>query len=298
MILPRVLIHRGDHVPAKRPLPPPTTTRELLDRYDVFLLDGHGVLVSSTGALPGSAHFLRRIKEMGKQRLLLSNDASRSPVALIDRYRAIGLELDLKHVLTSGLLLREYFTGEGLRGKRCIVLGTEDSLTYVTEAGGIIVAPSDESADVVVLADQDGYPFLDTLNDVVTVLLWRIECGSGTRLILANPDLLYPRDSAAFGVAAGAVAAMIEATLVLRDPSGAHRFVPIGKPYAPMFEAAIRRVPGQDRRRIVMIGDQLETDIVGAVRFGIDSVLVLTGIGRLSDLATSDIRPTYTLERL
>ncbi len=37
---------------------------------------------------------------------------------------------------------------------------------------------------------------------------------------------------------------------------------------------------------------------MGAVRFGIDSVLVLTGIGRLSDLATSNILPTYTLERL
>jgi ribonucleotide monophosphatase NagD (HAD superfamily) len=91
---------------------------------------------------------------------------------------------------------------------------------------------------------------------------------------------------------------MIEATLLLRDPWGAHRFVPLGKPYALMFEAAIRRIPGQDRRRIVMIGDQLGTDIMGAVRVGIDSVLVLTGIGRLSDFATSDIRPTYTLERL
>ena len=69
---------------------------------------------------------------------------------------------------------------------------------------------------------------------------------SATRLILANPDLLYPRDSSSFGVAAGAVAAMIEATLLLRDPSGANRFVPLGKPYALMFEAAIRRVPGQD----------------------------------------------------
>jgi len=285
-------------VPTKRPLPPPTNIAELLDRYDVFLLDGHGVLISSTGALPEAAQFLRRIKEMGKQHLVLSNDASRSPEAVVDRYRRVGLELDLEHVLTSGLLLREYFAREGLRGRRCIVLGTEDSLAYVREAGGIIVAPSDESADVVVLADQDGYPLLDTLNDVVSVLLWRIECGSGTRLILANPDLLYPRGSSAFGVAAGALAAMIEATLLLRDPSGAHRFVPLGKPYPPMFEAAIRRVPGQDRQRIVMIGDQLGTDIMGAVRFGIDSVLVLTGIGRLSDLATSDIRPTYTLERL
>ncbi|MGH7819565.1 MAG: haloacid dehalogenase, partial [Candidatus Binatia bacterium] len=109
----------------------PITVAELLERYDVFLLDGHGVLINSAGPLPGAASFLRGIKDRGKQYLLLSNDASRSPAAIVDRYRRAGLELDLDRVLSSGLLLRDYFASEGLRGRRCIVLGTHDSADYV-----------------------------------------------------------------------------------------------------------------------------------------------------------------------
>jgi ribonucleotide monophosphatase NagD (HAD superfamily) len=62
-----------------------------------------------------------------------------------------------------------------------------------------------------------------------------------------------------------------------------------------MFEAAARRFDGVDRRRLVMIGDQLGTDVLGARRAGIDSVLVETGVARLADLAISEVRPTFTL---
>jgi ribonucleotide monophosphatase NagD (HAD superfamily) len=65
-----------------------------------------------------------------------------------------------------------------------------------------------------------------------------------------------------------------------------------------MFEAAARRFPGVDRRRLVMLGDQLHTDIAGAVRFGIDSVLVETGVARFAQLGESDVRPTYLLSGL
>jgi HAD superfamily hydrolase (TIGR01450 family) len=277
---------------------PPITAAELLERYDVFLLDGHGVLINSAGALPGAADFLRQLEERRKHYVLLSNDASRSPAAIVEKYRGVGLELEVDRVLSSGLLLREYFASEGLRGRSCIVLGTHDATEYVTSAGGIVVAPHDDKAEVIVVADQSGYPFLDTVNDVVSVLLRRIDCGAKTTLILANPDVIYPRGAGAFGVAAGSVAALLEATLLLRDPSGAQRFVRLGKPHPAMFAAAISRLAEPDPRRIVMLGDQLATDILGAHNVGIDSVLVLSGISRLSDLATSAIRPTYTLDRL
>ncbi len=219
-------------------------------------------------------------------------------MAIVHRYRRAGLELDLDRVLSSGVLLRDYFGTEGLRGRRCIVLGTQDSADYVTDAGGVVVASDDENAEVVVVADQSGYPFLETVDDVATVVLRRIERGVKTRLILANPDLVYPRASGVFGVAAGAVAAMLEAILLLRDPSAVHGFARLGKPHPEMFAAAVRRLSGPDRQRMVMLGDQLRTDIVGAVNFGIESVLVLSGIDRLADVATSEIRPTHTLRRL
>jgi glycerol-1-phosphatase len=282
-------------MPTRRPEVPVTSVDELLARYDVFLLDAYGVLVASGGALPGAASFLRRLADAGKESLIVSNDASRSPATSAARYRQFGLAVEAERILTSGLLLRDHFAQAGLVGARCIVLGTEDSEAYVREAGGEVAPADDDSAAVVVVADDDGYPFLETVNEVVTVLLRRLGRGERTALVLPNPDLVFPRGPDAFGITAGAIAATLEAVLTLRDPGGDHRFVPLGKPHRPMFEAAVRRFPGVDRRRMVMLGDQLGTDILGAQQFGLDSVLVETGVARFAQLAASEVRPTFIL---
>jgi ribonucleotide monophosphatase NagD (HAD superfamily) len=148
---------------------------------------------------------------------------------------------------------------------------------------------------VVIVADDDGFPFLDSVNRVVTVLLRRLARGERTHLVLPNPDLIFPAGADAFGITAGAIAAMLEAVMRLRDPTGAHRFIPLGKPHLPMFEAAVRHF-GMERHRLVMVGDQLGTDILGANRARVDSALVLTGVARLADLAASEARPTWVLD--
>lgn len=277
---------------------PPITVDELVERYDLFLLDAYCVLVTSGGALPGAAGFLARLDGRGKPYLLVSNDASRSPGRTRARYAGFGLDIPEERILTSGLLLADHFAAAGLRGAPCIVLGTEDSYEYVRAAGGTPVPPDDDRARVLVCADDDGFPFLETVNEAVSVLLRRLERGERTHLVLPNPDLVFPMAPGAFGITAGAMAAMIEAVLRLRDPAGAQRFVPLGKPHPPMFEAAARRFPAVERRRMVMVGDQLGTDILGAQRFGIDSVLVETGVARLAELAASEARPTFTLPAL
>jgi HAD superfamily hydrolase (TIGR01459 family) len=274
---------------------PETTVEALLSRYEVFLLDAYGVLVSSGGALPGAAAFLERLAAAGKQALIVSNDASRLPATSAARYQGFGLRIAAEEILTSGLLLRDHFAAAGLTGARCIVLGTDDSETYVRDAGGVVAPADDDSASVLVVADDDGYPMLETINEVVTVLLRRLGRGQATNLVLPNPDLIFPRGADAFGITAGAIAATIEAVLRVRDPAASHRFVALGKPNRPMFDAALRRFPAVDPRRFVMLGDQLGTDILGAHRAGLDSVLVETGVARFSQLATSDVRPTYTL---
>ncbi|HEY0715794.1 MAG TPA: hypothetical protein VGF45_24130, partial [Polyangia bacterium] len=56
----------------------PTTIAALLERYETFFLDAYGVLVRSSGALPGAAEFLARLRQAGRPHFILSNDASRS----------------------------------------------------------------------------------------------------------------------------------------------------------------------------------------------------------------------------
>jgi ribonucleotide monophosphatase NagD (HAD superfamily) len=116
--------------------------------------------------------------------------------------------------------------------------------------------------------------------------------------VLPNPDLIFPVAEGSFGITAGAIATMIEAILQLRFPDGRARFHALGKPHAPIFEAGWRRAGQPDRARVVMVGDQIVTDIAGANRFGIDSALALTGISRVTDLARFEARPTWVLSDL
>jgi HAD superfamily hydrolase (TIGR01459 family) len=272
-----------------------TTFGPLIDRYEVFFLDAYGVLVRSSGALPGAAAFLDRLRAAGRTFFILSNDASRSVDTSLARYRGFGLGLEREQIVTSGLLLRDHYAALQLAGAPTIVLGTSDSRQYVRDAGGEPVAADDDSAAVVVVADDDGYDFLETVNQVVTVLFHRLDRGLTTHLVLPNPDLLFPRGPGAYGVTSGAIAVMLEGVLRLRDPSGTLRFVPLGKPYAPMYAAGLARSPTQDRRRIVMVGDQLVTDIRGAADFGLDSIFVESGVGRLADAAAHGVRPTWVV---
>lgn len=254
------------------------------------------MLVVSSGPLPGAAPFLQRLRQAGRRYLIVSNDASRLPATTVARYQRFGLPVDEAQVLTSGMLLRDHFAAAGLGGAPTIVLGTEDSKAYVRDAGGVVVEPSDDGAAVVVVADDDGFRFLETVNATVTVLLRRLARGQRTHLVLPNPDLVFPTSPDTFGVTAGAIAAMLESVMALRDPAGAHRFVPLGKPHPPMFEAAFARFPGADRQRLVMVGDQLGTDILGANRAGVDSVLVASGVARAGEVAGSEARPTWVME--
>ncbi len=277
---------------------PTITAAELVERYDAFLLDAYGVLVTGAGALPGARAFLQRLRDAGKPFLVVSNDASRSPLHSQARYAAFGLQLPREAILTSGLLLADHFAAAKLQGALCIVMGTDDSKQYVRDAGGIIAAPSDDSASVLVIGDDDGFPFLETANAVISVLLRRRARGDQTALILPNPDLIFPDGHGGFGITAGAIAALFEAILRLGDRDGTQRFVALGKPNAPIFEAALARLPGVDKSRVLMIGDQLATDILGATRFGLHAALVQTGVGRIEDVVNSVATPTYVLRGL
>jgi HAD superfamily hydrolase (TIGR01459 family) len=274
-----------------------TSVADLLERYDVFFLDAYGVLVSTAGALPGAADFVARIVERHKQYLVLTNDASRLPETLWERYRSFGLPVDLDRIVTSGSLLSAHFRDHGLGGAPTIVLGPPDSVRYVERAGGVPVATNDESAEVVALCDDDGYDVRLALDDVITVLFRRLDAGRSTHLVMPNPDLLYLRGERAYGITAGALALVIEAALELRYAGAGHRCIPLGKPHAPMYSDAMRRAGTPDARRVVMLGDQLATDIRGARAFGIDSVLLGTGIARVDGLGQGD-HPTWTLEHL
>jgi len=272
---------------------PEISMSALLERYAVLLLDAYGVLVHSTGALPGAAPLIERLNRTGKPYYILTNDASRLPATSAARFRGFGLLIQPERIITSGELLKDFFSTHRLVGSRCAALGPEDSRRYVEEAGGQPVPPG-EAFDVLVLADERGFPFFETMDPVLTALFRKLDRGEDVKLVLPNPDAIFPKADQSFGVASGSVAAMLEAAILARYPHRTDlRFTRLGKPEEEIFAEALRRSGTRD---MVMIGDQLETDIRGARAFGLDAAWV-SETCTLPALATlpANLWPTYRL---
>ena len=275
---------------------PEITIETLIDRYEVLLLDAYGVLVHSSGTLAGAAELITKLNRAAKPYYILTNDASRLPATAAARFQSMGLAIEADRIITSGALLKDYFAENRLTGSRCVVLGPEDSVRYVELAGGVVVSP-EEAFDVLVIGDESGFPFLETVDTVLTGLIRKLDHGENVHLVLPNPDLIYPKSEQGFGITGGGIALILEAALHQRYPERSTlRFDRLGKPHTDIFEEALRR---SGTENMIMIGDQLATDIHGARAFGLDSVLVGSGITNTETITVEDhLLPTYVMQSI
>jgi HAD superfamily hydrolase (TIGR01450 family) len=268
----------------------------LIERYDLLLFDAYGVLVHASGAMPGARRTIASLNRANKPYAVLTNDASKLPEVAARRYQGFGLDVSAERILSSGVLLHDYFRRHRLRSADCVVLGTTDSKRYVEQAGGTVV-PAGAACDVLVVGDENGYRFVETIDATLSGLFRSVDRGHSVRLVLPNPDLIFPHGNDRFGIAAGSVALIIEAALRRRYPLRPDLvFDRLGKPHPELYELAMSQF---GTRNAVMIGDQVETDIAGAVTCDIDSTLIATGIAIVDDsTSAASIRPTYWMPTL
>ena len=283
---------------ARAPAPTAIPVRALLDRYDGVLLDVYGVLLDASGPLPGARELIAELTRRGQPFAIVTNDASRSAATYARRFAGLGLPITADHVVTSGSLLPGYFARAGLAGARTAVLGTADSIAYVREGGGVPVelAPGLE-LDALAVCDDAGFPFLDGIELALSACVRAVESGRRPALIVPNPDLVYPKGAGELGFTAGAMALLIETALARRFPAADLRFARLGKPEPHLFVEASRRLAIAPDR-LVMIGDQLETDVAGARAAGIAPAL-LAGVSRWEHARdAAAVAPTWLVDTL
>jgi HAD superfamily hydrolase (TIGR01450 family) len=267
---------------------------DLCRRYEGVLFDAFGTLIDGAAALPGAPELTARLTREGTRWFILTNDASRSAANAASRYRGLGLSVSAEQVITSGSLVAPFFAERGLRGARTLVLGPDDARAAARDAGAVLVPADGAPLDVLVVADEAGYPMPDALDAAITAVFRTVERGRAPVLLLPNPDLIFPKGGGAFGIAAGSLALVVEAALAARFPERRDlRFERLGKPHRPIFEEAFRRA---GTRAVVLVGDSLETDVRGAREAGIDSAFIATGVSRVP--AAPDPLPTWLLASL
>ncbi len=267
--------------------------RALLESYDGVLLDAFGVLVDGSGALPGASALISELARRGMPYAIVSNDASRSRDTFARRFARLGLAMAPDRFVTSGTLLPAYF--EAHPGARTLVLGTDDSCAFVEQGGAVVLDLRDGiELDAVAICDDGGTPFLDGMEIAISGIVRAVRAGRRPLLVCPNPDLVYPKATGEYGITAGAMAVLIETVLARLLPGANLLFDRLGKPAPHLMQAAAKHLKLDDRR-VVMIGDQLETDVAGALAAGID-VALLDGISRWDP--KSAIVPTYLLARI
>ncbi|MEJ7795712.1 MAG: HAD-IIA family hydrolase [Nocardioides sp.] len=251
--------------------------RPLVEAYDLAMFDLDGVVYIGDKAVPGAADQLARARKSGVHLAFITNNASRPPAVVADKLTGLGIEASGDDVVTSAQaaahVLLERFGG----GALIAVLGAAGLESAVTEAGLVPGAVGDDDAVALVSGYGPDVPWRDVMRAAVRVR-------SGLPWVASNTDLTLPTPD---GIAPG------HGVLVrmLSEFAGVEPVV-AGKPERPLLDETVRRVGGE---RPLMIGDRLDTDIEGAHRAGVDSLLVLTGVTGLDDLvaATAGERPTY-----
>jgi HAD superfamily hydrolase (TIGR01450 family) len=240
------------------------------------MLDLDGVVYIGGDAVPGAAEHLEQAREAGMRLAFVTNNALRPPAAVAAHLTELGVAAEAADVVTSAQAAARVLADRLEPGARVVLLGAEGLVEAVRAEGLVPVGATDEAAAVVTGYGPD-VPWRDLMRVAVRVR-------EGLWWVATNADLTIPTS---FGVAPGH-GVQVD---MLRRFTGVDPLV-AGKPSRPLLDETVRRVGGD---RPLMVGDRLDTDIEGAYRAGVDSLLVMTGVTRLSDLvrARPEERPTY-----
>lgn len=253
----------------------------LVDRYDLVMLDLDGVVYVGPEAVPGAAEHLASVREAGTALAFITNNAARTPDRVAEHLTELGITATTGDVVTSAQAAARLLLDRFGAHAPVATLGGPGLHAALLEAGLRPVGPAEDA-----VAATTGYGPDVLWRDIMRVA---VRIRDGLPWVASNADLTIPTQ---FGVAPGH-GVLVE---TIARFSGVTPTV-AGKPERPLLDETVRRVGGASP---LMVGDRLDTDIEGALRAGTDSLLVLTGVTGLDELAAArpEERPTYVARDL
>ncbi len=253
-------------------------------RYDDFLLDMDGVIYLNQQPIPDAVSFVGKLREMGKGVLFITNNSKYTRPEYRERLAGMGIkaseeEFMTASVATSAFLVENY----ELEGRTAMVIGgrgLEESLssTPLKRLDG----EEGRKADFVVVG-------WDTELTYDKLRIASLALHSGAVFVATNNDATFPAPDGMWPGAGAIVAAL--------ETAAGREAIVVGKPSVYMMQAALAMTGGKADRTL-MIGDRLETDILGGWRAGLDTCLVLTGVSCREDLEGYDPQPDLVVESL
>jgi NagD protein len=241
-----------------------------------FLIDMDGVIYKGSQLIAGAERFVSELQRQGIPFVFLTNNSQRTRRDIVTKLHRMGIDCDERHVFTCAMATAQFLAWQKPNGT-AYVIGEGGLLQALHEHGYSIV---DHDPDYVVVGEGRTLT-LEMVEQAVRLI------SKGARLVATNPDPSCPTASG-IRPGCGAFVAMLEAATGIKAFS-------VGKP-SPVMMRAARKELGLTADQTTMIGDTMETDILGGVQMGYQTVLVLSGGTSREDLKRFAYRPDMIVE--
>ncbi len=249
----------------------------------LYVFDMDGTIYLGNKVFDFAVRFLSRLRKCGKRILFFTNNASHTTAFYLEKLSRLGFDPKAGEIMTSGDVTAEFLLRHRI-GKKVYVVGT-DELVADFRARGIPLATAEDAFCDIVVTSFDTSLTYDKLNAACRF----IRCGA--EYLSTHPDFNCPTENG-FIPDSGAIAALVTASTGVKPTY-------FGKPHRETIDM-IEETTGVRKNAICVFGDRLYTDIALGKKYGVCSVLVMTGETTPQDVDNADIadKPDYVFPSL
>lgn len=247
--------------------------------YEGFLIDLDGTIYLGSQIIPAGKRFVEKLQTLNLPFLFVTNNTTKTPENVAARLaNEFDIHVSEKTIYTASLATIDFMKADD-KGNKVYVIGESGLVDLILAAGFVW----DEEAPNYVVVGLDTEINYEKLSTAILAIQ------KGATFIGTNPDKNIPTERGLLPGAGSFIALIETATQV--EP------VIIGKPNAIIMDEAIKRL-NLDRKKVLMVGDNYETDIQSGLLNGIDTLLVLSGFTPKSAVATLPEKPTFVVSSL
>ena len=243
-----------------------------------YLIDMDGVVYRGSELIPGAQRFIEELLHQRAPFMFLTNNSQRTRRDVATKLQRLGIPAEEHHVYTCAMATARFLANQKPAGT-AYVIGEGGLLTALHNNGYSIV---EKDPDYVVVGEGRTLNF-EMVEAAVSMIL------NGAKLVATNLDPNCPTQHGT-RPGCGAVVSMLETATGVKAFS-------VGKP-SPIMLRGARKELGLGSEQTIVIGDTMETDVLGGVQLGFKTILVLSGNMRAEDLPNYAFRPDMIVESL
>lgn len=251
-----------------------------MKKYAGYMIDLDGTIYRGKDKIPAAKRFIERLQEHNIPFLFVTNNSTQAPIKVVENL-ANNFDIHVKeeNVYTSALATADYIADLNKDKRSVYVIGEVGLKQAILDKGFHFEETNPDYVVVGLDYDVTYHKF-----ELATLAIKR-----GAKFIGTNADTNLPNERGLVP-GAGSVIALVEC-------STQQKATYIGKPETIIMEKALERL-GLPKDEVVMVGDNYMTDIKAGINFGIDTMLVYTGVSTRELVRKQEIAPTIELGSL